>query len=206
MRRGKQAGFTLLELLVVVAIIGVVTTMGAMMFGELLRVWRVLETRAELDQQAQNALNTIGKDLAATIPPSLAELSIEGFQRPDNPEGLADMISFPIRLPTADGPTLSGSVSYHVRVIEEEGKVGETLVRQMALLGDATSIPEPVTIAEGVVALAIEYLPGKGAEWQTEWSQEDLPEAVRVSITLTDADNPAGPEVARKAIFPIKVD
>ena len=63
----RSDGFTLLEILVVAAIIGVVMTMGTSTFVGVTRAWNEQRAITDLDDQARAALESIRQDVESTL-------------------------------------------------------------------------------------------------------------------------------------------
>ncbi|MBN2309089.1 MAG: prepilin-type N-terminal cleavage/methylation domain-containing protein [Candidatus Hydrogenedentes bacterium] len=196
MRKSRRsAGFTLLELIVVIGLMGVVSALGGISFFYMMDGWSTLRTRTELDRRAENVLDTMGRDFRTAIASPLAQMGLVGTTQEDG----NDLVTIPFAAPTIpDNRVIGAIVQYHVF----EGE----LIRTPYDI-DSEEIPETRhAIVKGVVSLRFEYAPRGGGPWQTEWLEEGFPAAVRVSLTLTDPDRPTRGVVSRKAVFPLYVE
>ncbi len=205
MRRAqRRSGFTLLELIVVIGLMGVVSTMGAVMFSKMLGTWTGLKSHTDLDRRAQWVLEDIGKDVAAMISPSLApDAHLVGLK----PEGAdSHLLVLPVALPGMGGRTVGGFATYHVFEPDEE-TVEDTLVREIQMIDDEFADAQRVTVAKGVKAFGVKFA-AKDGQWVDKWDENDegLPNAIRISLTMADPDNPYRDRVTRMAVFPILVD
>jgi prepilin-type N-terminal cleavage/methylation domain-containing protein len=188
------SGFTLLELLVVIGIIGVVATVGGTTFVGMTGAWSDVRSEMELNREAERILDTMRQDLAAVVPPSLAGMPL----LVPHHEGSNDQLVLPVAAPTMQGGRTAGvTVQYH---INEDHK--ELMRAAHPRLGLGT----PACIAQGVLKMRVECLPKGGGAWQGSWERPELPGAVRVSLTVADPDNPLRDRVSRKAVFPIYVE
>ena len=77
-QKRRQAGFSLLEVIVVITIIGVVTGIGSVMFFTMMDVWNGLKTQVDLDRNAEQALDSMAQDFAAAVSPKLAGQALTG--------------------------------------------------------------------------------------------------------------------------------
>ena len=157
-QRRQQAGFTLLECIVVITIIGVVTGLGSVMFFTMMNVWNDLKTQTDLDRVADDVLAGIGADLSAAISPKLAGQALTGTDGVvDHPDYRRipldnDQIVFPAlgrARDRAQGVTreVGMLVSYHVDRARQN-----TLMRTITSLA-ADSIPNEQPVAAGVLQL-----------------------------------------------------
>ena len=211
-QKRKQAGFTLLEAIVVITIIGVVTGIGSVMFFSMMNLWNDLKTQTDLDRTAERILDGIGKDLAAVVSPKLAGQGLVGSDAvvPDPDYRRIpldnDRIQFPalgLALHRAQGTTVEVGelVTYHV---DRSG--GNTLMRTMTSLAPG-SIANERPVSSGVLQLGFEYAGPDDPEWLASWTDEtSLPRAVRVTLTVADPDKPLRAQVCRKAVYKIHVE
>ena len=210
MKRARAClGFTLLELLVVIALMGVATSLGMVMFFKVGDTWRRIEIRAELDARANYAFEQMRKDLTEVVSAKVSGFSVRGVTQTTQDKRFFkiplehDRIAIPVQLPAQPGrAAVCANVGYHI-----ERKDGAyTLVRTTGPLGPEWPAANPLKVADGVLAMRIEYLPeAHDAAWRTQWSKPTLPQAVCVSLTLMDPHR-TYEQIARKAVFPIRVD
>ena len=184
-------GFTLMELLVVLAILGVVSTVGFVTYGRMVTYWGDLRTRTALEGVADNVLNSFREDLGAVVSTKLIASRLAG-EKTD----AGSVVSFPIQSQTPSNLNTASIVQY---------KLGGGLKRSLAdALNPDLQLSETV-VGKGVTQFLVEYAPANGA-WQDAWSDPVLPKAVRVSVVVADPDYPEKEQVARKAVFTIHVD
>ena len=214
--RNRRHGFTLFELLVVISIMGVATTLGATMLSRVMDTWRRVSVRTELDAMAERVFEKMGKDFADVLSSDLSGVALGGITQTvrdhaDFPgRALADdRIIIPIRTaPGLDRAEAGAMVMYKVE--RDNGRDQLVLT-----IGDlVTDVPVPIggrieMIPQArVLGLRFEYA-SKDGVWQAPddeaGSFDDLPKAVRVSLALADRDFP-NEQVARSRVFPIHVD
>lgn len=204
----KVKGYSLVELVTAIAILGVVTTICVTAYFRITELEDQTYRRTELDTVAENALKTMTQDFADVLSPGLAGQRFQGVQQTVLGEkdlagaSLAnDQVTFPVQLPTREeSRRVSGMVTYHV------DRNTNDLVRMTGSLFEEFPVSGPTTVASGVVHLAFEYRGREdGGQWVREWSKEGLPGAVRVTLVVMDKDRPFE-QVARRAVFPLHVE
>ncbi len=206
----RSDGFTLLEILVVAAIMGVVMTLGTSTFVGVTRAWNERRAITDLDDQARAALESIRQDMESTLSSEVSGAVLSGASRT-----VTDDRSYPPATYTDDdlvlaiestdaarGAATPMKVAYKV---ERNGATGN-LMRTTGGLGAEFPQGAPLQVIPAKVqGFSVEYLGrGPGAVWNETWAGPGLPGAVRVSIAL---EHPVRSEyqVARKAVFPIHV-
>ncbi len=231
----KRRGFTLLELLVVLSILGVVSTIGVTMLFRIMDHWDRTTRTMVLELLAGNALNAIREDCARTLS---SKASGGGFKYSrsqaeyEYPFGEVRCDNDQMTLPVTERNLLSGewirdSITYSV---DWNGGAMPRL-RRTRTEGHSSW---HWTVAEGVIGMRIERY--DGTEWVTgsmnttsrHWTEEDgmiamsleshdgkvpvdgpigapLPKILRVSLTMMD---PARPDitVTRTATFNLHVN
>ena len=212
----KQQGFTLFELVVVIALIGVAATLGGSMLVKIMDGWRRISVRAELDAMADVVFERMEKDFADVLSADLTGVSLVGItQTVEDDEQyfdrkLADdMIILKVRTSTEPNrPAAGTTVMYRVERAEGRHLLVQTLgdlATDMPIGGRIELIPQA-----DVLRMRIEYAAKDGTWVDVEQSEgwfdvENLPRAVRVSLTLAHRDR-AFEQVARSKVFPIHVD
>ncbi len=212
MKRPQQnRGFSLMELILSIGILGVVSTLGISILTQVYSLWGETSVQARLNENAEQAFNTLRTDLAEVLPSYLATRPLRGVSTllHDDDErywGITfhdDRVIFPAFVPQSNAEGTSPTpalVMYHV------DRMSGALVRTTGNL-DA-EFPEGARSAEaeGVLHFLIEYMDaeeGRGI-WETSWTDEKHPAALRVTLVLQDPDRPLE-QVARKAVIPVHV-
>ncbi len=202
-KSAARYGFTLLELLTVLAILSVVTTIGVQTFGKMTSVWRDTTVRMELNAKSVNIFNAIRDDIERVASAERTGRTIQGIDRLETekmvnrhkPED--DRIILPVfQRNRGTGPWESLSVMYS---IDREG--APKLVRSQGP-EDGTEPSAGVQVkGEQVVAMNITYLTHENT-WEKEWTRPELPAAVRVSLSFALKNRP-NEHVCREAVFPL---
>ncbi len=207
-RRRAHAGFTLLELIVVLSLLGAATTMGGVMMFKISDAWRLTTIRTDLGAKADAIFSAMRQDFDECVSAKLAGVAIHASAQTANDDRFyripleSDDVTIPVE--TALGPGARAQrANVHYFIDRKQG--APVLMRETRLPG-GEAVSASLKVAEGVIAMSIESI-GKGPEsgWQRGWTEPSAPGAVRVSLTLSDPDRPME-QVARKAVFPIKVD
>jgi prepilin-type N-terminal cleavage/methylation domain-containing protein len=208
----QKSGFTIIEIIVVIALMGIVTSLGTMAFIEMTQLWNQTRARAELDARADMIFKHFREDIGRIISPVISGVPVRGNSRTtkDNErffdiELADDEIVLPVLMATVpDNNTVAATVLYHV---EREGG-SDTLVRVAGDLSDETPSGARTEVAHGVLRFRVEYAGmGGDADWVPGWSGPTLPQAIRVSLTLADPEisGGRGEQISRKAIFTVPV-
>ncbi len=204
----KQRGFSLVELIIAIGILGVVSTIGAVMFIRMSDLWGGMLHRVDLDITADNAFDTIGRDVRGLLPLGLADKPFTGIRGDSESEGgpsfACDQFSFPVRMwvrqPSEPPLETVGLATY---ALDRES---HSLIRTLTPVSASDSEGQRTLIAAGVSSFRVEYDPGPGgAGWLPEWKESRLPRAIRVSIVLMNPD-PPNEQIARKAVFPVEAE
>lgn len=183
----RRRGFTLLELIIVISLMGIASTMGTVVLFKVFGIWQGVTERAALEARA----DTIAADLRAVL---LTNQKAEGFaivcaDKAAPGAGLPED-----RLQLANASTLAETV-YE---INRELPVPRLVFRQSINGAAAERV-----VAEGVLAFCVEFLPRQaGAAWQRGWQQNQLPAALRVTLVLGRPDQPWN-QILRRLVAPI---
>ena len=206
MEARRNRGFTLVELILVIAILGVVTTMGVVTLGLINEKWKQVQTRTELDAVAEYALGQVRQDMAAFVSPSLTGAPLQGMNSETadaaypGTQLATDRLVIPTRGATPEGGEVLAAVKYAV----ENPEGARVLTRtRTGLYGDPTQA-QPVNVAEGMVHFNVQFKDPEG-QWQDAWDSVSPPLAVRVSLVVADTDRPER-QVARVAEFAVRVN
>ncbi len=209
--RARKQGFTLLELLVVLAILGVVTGLGTSAFVTVTAVWNETKSLTDLDAQAEEAFRSIGRDLSDTLSYDLSKLSIVGTRQEivnTNTVPAAhdanDTVAVPIQGASLGRTRLRAAmVGYRVDRDLSKGSLIRTqgdLDGKFPTTGQQNVLPLAHTIA-----FRVEYLSDESDQhWLAVWHGPGHPEAIRVSLVLEDPDRPDF-QISRKKVFRIHV-
>lgn len=206
MKRSKRAGLTLIELITGIAVLSVLSTIGMSILTEAMDGWSVAKIHRRLDHQAEDVFAQMRQDFDRVTSSALTGVSLIGGERRDddaNRTGLVRMDSFfilPVALAQENGPDKTASVMYHLG----RGKA-DALLRTLGSLGANPPNGAEQALLEDSAPLNMraEYLDAQG-QWRPEWKEPRLPEAVRVSLTLCDANRP-NEQIVRKSVFALHV-
>lgn len=183
-RRGSPPGFTLLEVVIALAIVGALL---AVAFGGLrvaLAAWRKGEDRVDAHQHARTLADVLARSIGGAYPYRIAaedapEPLVQFDGRPDRLSFVTLAAPFPLPAPIAFTA---------LRLDLQNGDEAGLVVRERALPNqNIFTTAEPVFHDPAVTALAFRYLRPEGA-WEERWdgaAERALPAAVRVSLTLT---------------------
>jgi type II secretion system protein J len=201
----SRGGFTLLELLVVIGLMGVVSTLGTTFFFSMTDAWNATRQRTDLDAQADNAFDAMRKDFQQIVSPRLAGVPLSAVDRLNQNEKRFwnqalgdDEMSFPVLAPVGDGDAVRCA---RVRYYVDRGAEQSALVREVNDFGQPDEKAIRVAAAPNVVWMDLEFL--SGGQWAASWDKPGLPDAVRVNLTLLNPDSLE--QVTRKAVFPVRV-
>lgn len=197
-RARRQAGFTLLEVLVATALTGVVVNLAWQISSTANRVWRRQQDTAVASRAAWSCVHRISRDIRMALPPSamptsaafeggdqdatLYDIMPEGKERDrmaDDLRPLAvqeDRFTFPSA--SFDRRGRPGMVRYTLRRGGAGGAFG--LLRESAPFG--SKLTNPQMHVGKVVSLDLKYLDDMG-QWLPKWdSPRKAPRAVRVTV------------------------
>lgn len=206
--QARNSGFTLLELLTVLAMMTVVSTLGVSMFGSAVGVWREVGMRADMGLDANTVFESMQRDFDSVLSTRLSGVPLQGQSRifSEDPRLWRmsledDEVSIPIFAVNPEtGLKTPRLVTYYV---DRLGEMPSLMRRDAAFDGEESTEANPGTkIAGGVFALRIEY--NDGQSWSKEWKQAELPRATRVSLGLMNADR-SYEQISRMATFEIRV-
>ncbi|MBI2435096.1 MAG: prepilin-type N-terminal cleavage/methylation domain-containing protein [Candidatus Hydrogenedentes bacterium] len=208
--RRDSRGFSLIEMLTVIALLAVMTTIGVNVFVTITGGWTQARKRSDLDNKAQTVFSTIKQDVEKLLSQRLSGVPLVGEQQSYQVGAAAspfyrisfedDRMVLPIQdLDPVSGKTTDQNVMYHI------DRTGETpaLARVLGALG--ANPPAGATAAQwpGVYSMRVEYFDGEN--WQPKWDQPALPRSVRVSLMIVD-ETRIDEQIARRATFGIHVD
>jgi len=174
------AGFTMLEALVAVALMGIIIGVLAIVTAQWLPNWSRGLLRVQRNEQLATALDRLALDLGAA--------EFVSAREPGKPlfEGDESGVSF-VRLTL--GPNDRVGLDY-VRYSEAANSLGRALVRTRApftpLAGDSAMLANRVAFADPVVLLREPYhivfaYAGLDGVWKNSW-RDSLPRAIRLNV------------------------
>ncbi len=189
------SGFTLLEILVALAILGI---LASILYGTLratLRLNEVMADEEEIHQQARLALTRMATELATVFP--------EDPQRPVGPKGApssAPLVGVSDERDGRPADELRFLSLGHLRAVPDvpesdlaeityavvEGETGWDLEHRenTNLLSDAPEATRSYVLVEGIRGLNLRYFDGKEKRWRDEWDADRLPVAVEITLLL----------------------
>lgn len=193
MRRARQRGFTLIEIVIALSIVGALLVI---MFGGLrvgLGAWRRGEDRAELLEHERNVdlmvdhavkgsyLYNPGTTPRATGPAGASSATLSGILFEGAPDRLAFVTVAPPVPPSVPIAFTAVTISL------EQSPTAGLAVRQKALPNaEPFEAVPPIFVDPRVTALRFRYLREVGADWEERWDatkEKALPLAVEVMIT-----------------------
>lgn len=176
-----EAGFTLVEMLVVLALAAVITTLIAGTIGQFRKI-RELDRTLQEQQQLNTVLDLITGDLRAALD---LPLHSADPNRGLHFEGKADAMTFVAVVRTGFETRGLREVRYFTR--EVDGRLELLRVTKTYAASSETSPPEGVTerLLPDIRGFTLSYRKSGGQVWETGWGAErQLPRAVRVGIEL----------------------
>ena len=191
---GQQAGFTLLEALVALAVFGFVTVGAMTLYASNQDAYRRGQTQAESQQNARVALQSVAR-----------ELRVAGY----DPSGVVATLTSPtpIQVANANGLTFVADVTQDGVLDQVSYQLqGGRLVRSISSW-DGTAFPTPVPgeLASGLSELTLTYFDGTipvNANLPSPVTTSSLADIRRIRLGLVASDSAIG---AQKS-FPLFVD
>lgn len=205
-QRPQSLGFTILELMVVLAIFAVVTGIGSIAFVKITDYWNGLSARVEMDRGCQEAFDNIESDLESVIPSALLAGALSGESRTSNLDAFFgipladDTLSIPVLARDPGGRSVPAIVTYSVNRDNAETPL---LVRAQRPIDGGENAQTEITVAQGVLQFRVEY--SNGEEWRSDWTEQALPAAVQISLNLAVPGNPSREQVSRVHVIPVEV-
>ena len=188
----SDAGFTLVEMLVALALIGIAAMMMAAGFASGERVWRSAELRAAGGQDVESAQTLIRDRIERLRPVTRFEAST-AFADIDGDDDRLDFIALP---PDAERPA---PMQRYRLSLSDAGDLILASTGALAMAGGQDQ-PRRTVMLRRVRAMQISYFgadPSGGAPlWQSQWSRRETPpQLVRVRLSFGPGDLRTWPEL-----------
>lgn len=200
-------GFSLIELIVVIAILSVVLSIGTSMFFKIMDVGNYSARALRMEEKVNTVFAKMREDFSWMLSTEQGGMTLSGEHGEVQDDALAwgmklenDRVTLAVAATDPSADVLEKwSVLYQIGR-DEQGQ--RRLERWQAPLGyDATDGGVEV-VAEWVTAMGIEY--HDGISWRPSWNKNQAPRAVRISLTLMSPNRPSE-QIARKAAFTLHV-
>ncbi|MEZ6854280.1 type II secretion system protein GspJ [Halodesulfovibrio aestuarii] len=192
-RSDRQAGFTLLELLIAMALMATIITTLFALFSNVLDASQHARKRMVYDQAGRTVLSIVEDDLRYMLP----DMKTDGlqFDATLESEGFAErnLLGF------ATTSSLAFHANDHVRtlqyvtyILKEQDNDLYTLIRtehsNPTVTGDFTDLKYP--LLEDIIKCSFEYYDSEYNEFIKDWGVEKntLPTAIRVNLVLGNKD------------------
>ncbi|OGK93094.1 MAG: hypothetical protein A2W08_07115 [Candidatus Rokubacteria bacterium RBG_16_73_20] len=180
--RRRERGFTLLEILIALAIVGALLTIAFGGMRVALAAWRRGEDRAEAYQHARGVAGSLARTVGGTYPYRARP------EETSDPVVLFRGSATRLELVTQSPPfPLAAPIAFTAVVVTiDESEERRGLVILQRALPNADPFAEATLVFNDptVTRLELTYLDDAGA-WQDEWKAEDtgaLPRAVRITL------------------------
>ena len=192
MKARAAAGFTLIEVLVALAIFGIMTTMAYQALGQSLSNADLLTARMDRIQAIQRTMSLVGRDLMQATPRPVRDLLGDG-RIPSIRTSLNT--EFALEVTRGGWPNPAGLPRGTLQRVAWRIEDGELLRYHWTVL-DPTLANEPVItqMMEDVESILFRYRTA-GGEWTEQWppqgaqgvvAQRIRPQVVEVILTLSD--------------------
>jgi prepilin-type N-terminal cleavage/methylation domain-containing protein len=192
LRRGKDAGFTLVELLVgitLVAMIGMAMLLG---FETMVPTWKRTEARAEATRSLYLAQDLLQRLLSQAYPAVIGEA---GARRIDFAGG-ADRVEFLTPLQQRFGAMV---MARYRLVAPGDGTLRLSSVPDLGADQDTATASEAIVLRD-LAGIAVAYLgsddPTEPPRWQDSWTnRKTLPDLIRVHLSRRDRSAVGWPDI-----------
>lgn len=197
----KRRGFTLVEILTVLAVLGVLSTIGVVMFGKIMDYRKRGDVIQNLNTRFLEIVVRMEEDFQQIASPSLSGCRIFGERHVEEQKRYQavplddDKLILPLIVCNSSGRMKLVKVKYYIdRMLGGAPK----LVRVM---GDASSNSidgAKEILVSGALAMRIFYFDGEN--WVDSWNRDYYPKGVKICLVLADEDRP-WEQVVREKVF-----
>lgn len=197
----KRRGFTLVEILTVLAVLGVLSTIGVVMFGKIMDYRKRGDVIQNLNTRFLEIVVRMEEDFQQIASPSLSGCRIFGERHVEEQKRYQavplddDKLILPLIVCNSSGRMKLVKVKYYIdRMLGGAPK----LVRVM---GDASSNSidgAKEILVSGALAMRIFYFDGEN--WVDSWNRDYYPKGVKICLVLADENRP-WEQVVREKVF-----
>lgn len=196
MRRRGRGGFTLIEVLIALSIVGVLLAIAFAGLRVAMSAWTKGEDRAEVHQHLRGIALVLARTIGATHPyrgvVGAANEPLLLFR------GTAERLDLVTQAPPVPAATPVAFTAVVVQIEQDEGAA--LVIRQRALPNRDPFTEAAVALRDpGIERLELRYLNVSGA-WQESWdtdTENSLPRAIRITVATRWG--------GRTEIFPLTV-
>ena len=184
----KRAGFTLLEMLIALALLAVVVSSSVALFRGVAQSWQRGEVRSLRYQNARAIFDIVGRELSSVLPTGSQApfLGTSGEDPPVKSGAVGPSLFFVTLVPGA-GTTDSAEIGYWLRGQDH------MLMRHLQAQpdGDFATVDTDEPLGTQVSEWSLAYF--DGTDWRDRWDARPngpqtgrLPKAVRIAVTVQD--------------------
>lgn len=185
--RNSEAGYTLIEIVVAIAILAILATMVSLTFSSTSRIVEAIDEEHGREHQARICLTRITEELMMARLQRRFPWSARNGERDGRP---ADLLAFVSASHVRYRPDVAEADLTRVLYTREGDRLARFSLRN--LQGLVPQAVERVDLATGVTAWNLRYYDGALRAWVDEWdeqSRKSLPRAVMIELTLINARN-----------------
>ena len=180
MKLNRRAGLTLIEILTVIAILGIISSLVYKSVIDSIKVWRQEESEFTTWHNGTRVMTAISKDLRTLK----AGHSLEGINLSSDTGTPEDRLEFTIISKTGESDWEERLVSY---MLAEKDNSARELYREDKVTGADSAIRR--SFGKDITGFNIRYW-SKITGWVDSWDKgTEIPEAVEVSVSLKGNDN-----------------
>ncbi|MGC8739443.1 MAG: prepilin-type N-terminal cleavage/methylation domain-containing protein [Candidatus Hydrogenedens sp.] len=194
-------GFSLIEIITVLAVLSILSTIGVVMFGKIMDYRRQSEIRQAININYLRLINRLQLDFDQIVSPTFTKGNLRVVRHIENEKRYQsvplddDKISFPILYVSSDDNNSIMQVFYYID--RSLGGV-PALVRVVSPSGQKEPSGAREIIMTGVLAMKIHCYDGNN--WLEQWDKPFYPKAIKVSFVLAD-ENRIWEQVVRESTF-----